>query len=176
MKYSIIVLFFLVFVSCKNSQSDEKPAEDTAVAEQTPSEMTADEQQSFYGEKFDYSQPESAMAVLEKYQNLKPGDTIQTTFSSSVNSVCVKKGCWMRLKLDENEESLVRFKDYGFFVPKDIKGETAVVHGKLFVNQTSVEDLKHYAEDAGKSEDEIAAITEPKLEFAFEADGVYLGE
>ncbi len=174
MKYSIIALFFLVFIGCKNTSNDENSVEDTTSTEQATTDESAEVKSSFYGEEFDYSQPETASAVLEKYKNLKPGDTIQTTFASSVNSVCVKKGCWMRLKLDDNEESLVRFKDYGFFVPKDIEGQNAVVHGKLFVNETSVEDLKHYAEDAGKSEEEIAAITEPKLEFAFEADGVYL--
>ena len=38
----------------------------------------------------------------------------------------------------------------------------------------SVADLKHYAEDAGKSPEEIAKITEPSIEFAFEANGVLL--
>ena len=42
------------------------------------------------------------------------------------------------------------------------------------MSKTSVEDLKHYALDAGKSESEIAAITKPKIEYSFEADGVLL--
>jgi hypothetical protein len=181
MKYSIFPLFFLLFLSCQDSKKGENSSEAESVEAEAPMETSASEvseaqKDGFFGKEFDYSQPETAMAVLEKYKSLQPGDTINAVFSSSVNSVCVKKGCWMRLKLDDNQESLVRFKDYGFFVPKDIEGQNAVVHGKLFVNETSVEDLKHYAEDAGKSEDEIAAITEPKLEFAFEADGVYLGE
>jgi hypothetical protein len=37
---------------------------------------------------------------------------------------------------------------------------------------TSVAELQHYAEDAGKSKEEIAKITEPKLELTFVADGV----
>jgi len=175
MKYSIIALFFLVFVSCKDSKSDEKSAEDTAKQEDTMSKNEQNQQnQAFYGEEFDYAQPEMASTIFDKYQNMTPGDTVVTTFSSSVNSVCEKKGCWMRLKLNEDDESLVTFKDYGFFVPKDIQGQEAVVHGKLFVKETSVEDLKHFAKDAGKTEEEIAAITEPKLIYAFEADGVYL--
>ncbi len=36
----------------------------------------------------------------------------------------------------------------------------------------SVEDQRHYAEDAGKGEDEIAAITEVETTLSFEADGV----
>ena len=34
--------------------------------------------------------------------------------------------------------------------------------------------LKHYAEDAGKTEKEIAKITVSKKEFAFEANGVLM--
>lgn len=179
MKYSIITLLFLVFVGCKDAKQSDESAENTnseTTEEQSSTQNSQAESQSFFGEEFDFSGSETAVAALEKYKNLKPGDTILTTFTSTVNSVCEKKGCWMRLKLDENEESLVRFKDYGFFVPKDIQGQKAVVHGKLFVEETSVEDLKHYAKDAGKSEQEIAAITEPKLQFSFEADGVYLGK
>jgi hypothetical protein len=80
----------------------------------------------------------------------------------------------MRLEMPENKESFVRFKDYGFFVPKDIADSQAVVHGKAFVSETSIEELKHYAEDAGKSEEEIAAITAPEVTYGFTADGVYL--
>lgn len=175
MKYATITLFFLVFIGCKDSKQDENSAKVATSQEESMSEKEANsDEQSFFGEEFDYAQPELASAIFEKYQNMKSGDTVVTTFTSSVNSVCEKKGCWMRLKLTEEDESLVTFKDYGFFVPKDIQGQEAVVHGKLFVKETSVEDLKHFAEDAGKSEKEIAAITEPKLVYAFEADGVYL--
>jgi hypothetical protein len=175
MKYSIICLLFFVFLSCKNEKQDENSTENTTTQEEA--NLKNDDinaEQSFFGEEFDQSEPVMASAAFEKYQNMKPGDTVVTTFTSSVNSVCEKKGCWMRLKLTDEEESLVTFKDYGFFVPKDIQGQDAVVHGKLFVKETSVEELKHFAEDAGKSDEEIASITKPKLVYAFEADGVYL--
>ena len=86
--------------------------------------------------------------------------------------VCAKKGCWMTLDMGE-ETVMVRFKDYGFFVPTDASGEV-VINGKAFVNEISVDDLKHYAEDAGKSAEEIAKITEPEITMSFEADGVLL--
>jgi hypothetical protein len=38
----------------------------------------------------------------------------------------------------------------------------------------AVEDLRHYAEDEGKSKEEIAKITEPLVELAFEAEGVII--
>lgn len=175
MKYSILALFILVFISCNNTSKEQKTEESSSEnIEITTDTAESQQDQSFFGEEFDYTESDVVSNVYDKYQNMKPGDTVVTTFSSTVNSVCVKKGCWMRLKLSEEDESLVTFKDYGFFVPKDIDGQEAVVHGKLFVKETSVEDLKHFAKDAGKSEEEIATITEPKLVYAFEADGVYL--
>ena len=67
---------------------------------------------------------------------------------------------------------MVKFYDYGFFVPKDISGKEVIVEGKAFKEVTPFDELRHYAEDAGKSADEIAAITEPKAEWKFEATGV----
>ena len=51
-----------------------------------------------------------------------------------------------------------------------------IVNGRAFVTKVPVEELKHYAKDSGKSEEEIAAITEPEFTYAFEADGVLLKE
>jgi hypothetical protein len=80
----------------------------------------------------------------------------------------------MKLPLSEETETMVRFKDYGFFMPLDSKGREVVLNGKAFVQETSVEELQHYAEDAGKTKEEIAQITTPKIEYTFEADGVLM--
>ncbi len=80
----------------------------------------------------------------------------------------------MKLKLEDGSQMMVRFKDYGFFVPKDIAGKEVVIHGKAFVKETSVDEQRHYAEDSGKSDKEIAAITEAKRTFAVEVEGVLL--
>ncbi|WP_299213765.1 DUF4920 domain-containing protein [uncultured Aquimarina sp.] len=111
-------------------------------------------------------------AIAEKYKNLNEGDTIDIAFSSTVNDVCKAKGCWMKVALNEEEETMVKFKDYGFFVPKDIENDTIIVQGKAYVSETSVDELRHLAQDAGKSEDEIAAITTPKKTYSFMANGV----
>ncbi len=66
----------------------------------------------------------------------------------------------------------VTFKDYGFFVPLDSKGREVVMQGKAYADTVTVDMLKHYAEDAGKSQEEIDAITEPEVANAFEATGV----
>ena len=75
----------------------------------------------------------------------------------------------------ETDTLFVRFRDYEFFVPTDgVNGKTAVIEGNLFLDTITVEMRKHYAEDAGKSEEEIAAITEPEYDINFIADGVII--
>jgi hypothetical protein len=46
--------------------------------------------------------------------------------------------------------------------------------GYATVDTVDVEMLRHFAEDAGKSQDEIDAITEPEYELTFEATGVLI--
>lgn len=69
---------------------------------------------------------------------------------------------------------MVKFKDYGFFVPKDIEGMEVIVNGIAFVDNMSVEDQKHYAKDAGESHEDIDLIKESKRTYEFEADGVLI--
>jgi hypothetical protein len=91
-----------------------------------------------------------------------------------INAACQTKGCWMTVDKSDGSTMRVSFKDYGFFVPKDCAGKQAVMMGRAFVDTTSVEDLRHYAKDDGKSKEEIEKITEPEYALSFEADGVII--
>jgi len=164
----------LLLVSCADStkKSEANDSEETA---NTETVANTENSERYFGDKITDQDVMSDQALLKQYQNMKPGDTTEVKFSAKVNSVCQKKGCWMRLDLGE-KEAFVKFKDYGFFVPKDIAGEKAIVYGKAFVEETSVEDLKHFALDAGKSQEEIDAITEPELSYSFISSGVLLPE
>ena len=82
------------------------------------------------------------------------------------------KGCWMTIDLENGEKMRVTFKDYGFFVPKDIAGQKVVIDGYAYNSITDVETLRHFAEDAGSPQEEIDAITEDKQEITFVANGV----
>lgn len=90
----------------------------------------------------------------------------------TVYKVCEKKGCWMTLAQTDGEGIMIRFKDYKYFMPKDIVGKDVVLQGTAQKTTTSVEMLRHYAEDAGKSKEEIEKITQPKTEIEFIATGV----
>jgi hypothetical protein len=128
-------------------------------------------QSGHYGQKFDQT---GAITPKELKQKLATSDTVKATVTGKVAAVCIKEGCWLNLDMEDGTVMLVRMKDHAFFVPKDIAGKTATVTGKAFIQRSTVEELKHYARDAGKSDEEIAAITEPKAEPQFEAAGVYI--
>ena len=89
-----------------------------------------------------------------------------------VTDVCQEKGCWMKVETANGEKMMVKFRDYGFFMPKNIVGKEVVLEGDASIKETSVKQLQHYAKDAGKSPEEIAKIKEPKKELIFIAKGV----
>jgi hypothetical protein len=101
------------------------------------------------------------------------GDESNVIVEGTIVDVCQKKGCWMRVT-DGGQELFVRFQDYGFFVPMNAAGREVVMHGTSVAQIASVEELRHYAQDAGKSAEEIAAITEPETRVTFFADSVYI--
>jgi hypothetical protein len=87
-----------------------------------------------------------------------------------ITAVCAKKGCWMHLGAQQ-PPVMVRFQDYGFFVPLDASGRTTIVEGTMTMKQETVAETKHYLEDAGKH-DEAAKVTEGRKLFHFLATGV----
>ena len=162
-KIFLIALLALTIGACKNSgnqleNQQNKEAEVTQDYVSFGAEISADEAL-------------DASAMMALYADLKEGDTRAAKFQAPVNSVCKMKGCWMRLAVGD-QEAFVKFKDYGFFVPKYLSEVEVIVSGKAYVSKTSVEDLKHFAQDAGKTQEEIDAITEPELSLDFMADGV----
>ena len=102
-------------------------------------------------------------------------DTVNMIIKGVIKEVCSKKGCWMLLPLNDEEDLMVRFEDYGFFVPTDASGEV-IIKGQAFKTQISLADLRHYAKDAAATEAEIAAITEPKTTHSFIAEGVLIAQ
>ncbi len=115
---------------------------------------------------------EGAISISQASSQLKDKDKFSGKVKGKVVSVCLEKGCWMKVERDNGEPVMVKFKDYGFFMPKDIVGKEVVLDGEATVKETSVKQLKHYAEDAGKSKEDISKIKEPKKEIIFVARGV----
>ena len=118
----------------------------------------------------------NAITYDELIPKMGTADSLAVKVSGKVNEVCQKKGCWMTLTSDQpgQPEMRVTFKDYAFFMPKDLSGKRVVVEGYAYVDVTPVDVLRHYAEDAGKTKEEIEKITEPKREVSYEASGVVI--
>lgn len=98
------------------------------------------------------------------------GQPVKVT--GTVGEVCQNKGCWLTLNDAEHAPVRVTFRDYGFFVPKDLAGRQVVLAGTLQQTTVDVETLRHYAKDEGQSEKEVAALTAPRVEVSLIADGV----
>ncbi|MFC6223099.1 DUF4920 domain-containing protein [Hymenobacter artigasi] len=111
--------------------------------------------------------PMSALATA-----LGSRDSAQVKLVGKATAVCQAKGCWMTLPTADGQDMRVSFRDYAFFVPKDLSGHTVVVSGWAHRQTVSVAEQQHYLRDAGKPEPEIAAITQPRQELNFLADGV----
>ena len=162
----ILVVFgiMLCVIACK---TEDKKVEVAVIEEETVNYTSI-------GDEITADAAKSTADMSEAYKAMRIGDTITAKMIGKVDEVCQSKGCWMKINLEDGEQVMVKFKDYGFFMPKDIAGKEVVLNGMAYVNELPVDELRHYAEDAGKSAEEIAAITEPKRTFSFEADGVLL--
>ncbi|MEO9021231.1 MAG: DUF4920 domain-containing protein [Ginsengibacter sp.] len=126
----------------------------------------------YYGDKVSATKPMKAKALNSA---LAKGDTEvgqNVAVEGKVLEVCPKKGCWVKVELDDKTVASVKMKGYAFFVPVSLEGKRVKIEGKAEIATTSVEELKHFAEDAKKSQEEIDAITQPKKELKILASGI----
>lgn len=163
-RINIILLFFALIMACKGQNKEQAAEEKQEMAMNYAS----------FGAEIEATNALSSTEMAKKFEMLAVSDTLETKFSATVIEVCKSKGCWMTLKLSDGSETMVKFKDYGFFMPKDIAGKEVIVNGKAFIEAMSVDEQRHYAEDGGESAEAIVAITQPKKTRRFEADGVLL--
>lgn len=117
---------------------------------------------------------ENAVSMEQYVQLLESkgdGKPLEGKIIGIVKEVCQKEGCWIKVE-SPNGNLMVKMKDHKFAVPVVLNGKKVVIDGVGTLTTTSVKQLKHYAEDAGKSKEEIAKITEPKREIVIQAFGI----
>ncbi len=127
----------------------------------------------WYGEKIS---TDGAISISEIPAKLDKKESFDTKIKAKVLDVCPKKGCWLKLEVNDSTTAFVKMKDYAFFLPEAAKGKTIILDGTAKVKTVSVDEQKHYAEDAKKSKAEIDAITQPKKEISFLAKGIVVVE
>ncbi len=108
---------------------------------------------------------------VDKMAPLIAGEPQLVKIKGKVSEVCKAEGCWLKMET-ANGPMLIKMKDHKFLVPVSLTGKTIIAEGMATLSETSVAMLRHYAEDAGKSKEEIAAITEPKQQVKLEANGI----
>jgi hypothetical protein len=124
----------------------------------------------FYGAKV---KAKGAIPLVEVVSQLEKESSMpDAKISAKIVDVCPNKGCWLKLELPDGKQATVKMKDYGFFVPLAAKGKTVVIEGQASIKTVSVNELRHFAEDAKKSKAEIEAITQPKKEVNILAKGI----
>lgn len=127
----------------------------------------------YYGAGVSKVSENEAISVEKLESGLKDSKKIENVaVKGLVTDVCEKRGCWLTIKTEGGDPFFVKMKDYAFFVPTALKGKNVVLQGVAEKKITSVEELKHYAKDAKKPKSEIDAITVPKEEIRFLADGI----
>ncbi|MEQ8579871.1 MAG: DUF4920 domain-containing protein [Balneola sp.] len=102
-------------------------------------------------------------ANVEDFENSKSLTEVLTSddkgsssvvVTTSIAEVCEKKGCFF-IAQEGDYSARITFKDYGFFVPTDSEGKEVTIIGELSKKVLSEDKAKHYAEDAGKSSENI---------------------
>lgn len=155
------VLFSLLFISISQVILAQPPAGDAKPGD-------------FYGEKIS---ADGALSFADVFRKVQGGnDFADVKFTAKITDVCPKKGCWLKLETPQGEEVMVKMKDYAFFLPVAAKGKQVVIEGEVIMKTTSIAELKHYAEDAKKSQAEIDAIKEPKKEVRVTAKGIVIAQ
>ena len=155
MKCLLVLSAFLLLATASQAQPPRVPAEAGAVFGK---KITAD----------DAITPEQLFTIIRSKEKNKE---VSVKLKGLVTEVCQMEGCWIKIQSPDGN-MMVKMKDHAFGVPVILAGKTIVIEGMADEKITSVEQLRHFAEDAGKSKLEIAAIKEPKKEILMQAVGI----
>ncbi len=168
MKYRSILAIIItgLLFACNSGTVNEKQTSEAT-------EETGKDKNGYFGEQISADNLVSGEQLVDM---LGKQDSVWVSLQSKIVTNCQTSGCWMDLDVGNGEVVKVTFKDYAFFIPLESEGKIATVEGFAKKEMIPVDMLKHYAEDEGKSQEEIDTITEPEFAYTFEAIGVIIEE
>lgn len=161
-KYFSVILLLAVLVSCQHT------VQHTGQAEKKPLPPTGT-----------FGQPasaENALAASQLPTLFTGSDTAEVIISGDIAASCQHTGCWMDVDMGNSQAVHVTFKDEAFTIPLDAAGKHAIAQGIAIRELVPVETLRNNARDEGKSEEEVARITEPAYSYEMVATGVLIEE
>ncbi len=162
MKHVVPIFFLLLLTACGSQTTD---------TESTETSKEVETNAGWYGQEFEFTE---AIAASEVAGLMNDSSENEFVIEATIEECCQKKGCWMKVATADGETMRVSFKDYSFFVPLDAAGSKMTMKGIAVYDTIDVDFLKHLAEDANATQEEIDAITEPELAITFEATGVLI--
>jgi hypothetical protein len=175
---SLLTTSVLSLIFCAQSVAQEATPAPTGDTKKPAAEASAQEPKKLDEARYDHfgagiaEGAATSLADAVKDPAKFTGKTVR--LEGNITEICQVKGCWMTMG-DAKSPVMVKFKDYGFFMPKDASGRTAIIEGTMAMKQETVEQTKHYLEDAGKTE-EAAKVTEGRKILTFVASGVAIAK
>ena len=163
MRHLFLLGALALLASCGGGQShDHHEGEETTTVIENVS----------YGEAFEVN---NVMSIEDVAAALDSVGMVDCVVKANIVETCAKMGCWMSVEQSNGEPVMVFMNDHSFFVPKEgMGGKTAYIKATASKDTTSVDILKHLAEDANAPQEEIDAITEPKYGMKLDATGVVI--
>lgn len=179
MRYTLLpLLFFALLVGC----TDRPVVEEVELAEDTLGEEVETVVE-LDGETYvSYGDPlrvdEGGIVALDPAVLTEDLGTYENTVvrvQGTVAKVCQMKGCWLTFQTPASAPVRVQVPrdsaGYVFTFPTDLGAADVIVEGTVTSDSTDVETLRHFAEDEGRPQDEIDAITEPERTIILTARG-----
>jgi hypothetical protein len=163
MKYFSLIFLFLLAAACQNATQQQGHSTGEKSLPSTGN----------FGNEVNFEQAVAADRVPGLFTT---SDTVAATIHGHISASCKHSGCWMDLDLGNDNALHVTFEEEAFTVPLDAAGKNAIAQGIAIRELIPVETLRNYARDEGKSEEEVASITEPVYYYEFIADGVLIEE
>lgn len=163
MKYFSLFFLFLVAVACQNAPQHTTQKEADKIVPPTGN----------FGVEVSRDNAMHADGIPALFTS---SDSVEATIFGKISASCKHSGCWMDLDMGNGDAIHITFIDESFTIPLDAAGKNAVAEGIAIRELIPVEKLQNYAREDGKSEEEVAAITEPVYAYEFIATGVLIEE
>lgn len=160
MKKLLIITGLAVVAASCSQKAEEKKETATTIEQAAPAVDT------LYGDTFELT---GALPVDSIWGMKQDTAGVDIKVEGEIDAVCQMAGCWMNLKTAKAPIRVRNGEKFEF--PKDGKGKRAIVVGKLKWITTTVDELKEYAKDDGKSKAEIDAIKDPITEPEIQVTG-----
>jgi hypothetical protein len=176
------LLLSLILVGCQDAPDvdDMELSEEAADLEMADGLVLVDgEEYVSYGDPLVVEDDDNDLVSLDPAALTQDLGTYQNTVvrvEGTVAKVCQAMGCWLtlqnpagtpiRVEVPRDEEG-----EYVYTFPTDLGIAEVIVEGTVTSDTTDVETLRHFAEDEGRSSEEVDAITEPERTVVLTARG-----